>query len=93
MLWKKDIRILETLGPFAFALLCVSSDAQGSRKMLEVIFPNLSVAFASTFITMRGAKMKEEWMASWTKNIGNTMFAVPGLTSTTRNPNLALEFS
>ena len=94
MLWQQDPNILDTLGPFAFALLHAVSGAQEKRDPPPILFPSLPhpgkfTDFRRAYNVFRGSKMIEEWVTKWSEAIGKS-FHIPGLASTTKDPAVAI---
>jgi len=91
MEWKNDPKLFETLGPFAFGIHFALGSAQKRRQKPQPLFPQLGKEFEHMFVVIRGARMKKEWLKGWEKAVGGKNYHIPGLSSTSKDPRVAIE--
>ena len=66
-----------------------SEDKIKTGQMIGGVEWNLSGAY----LLWRGAAMKEEWITPFQKKVGNSFINLPGNTSCSRDPKIALGFA
>ena len=94
-----DLTHLENLGPFIQALGSITKGAEGHRKEDDRIKFGQMVArgfernMAGALLLWRGAPMKQEWIQPYIDSVGKDIVCLPGNTSCSRDPRVALKFA
>ena len=93
-----DLTHLKELGPFLKTLSEITRFAETYRQDDDKITPGEEIGSAKAnlsgcFLLFRGAQMKAEWIKPYKDNVGPEPVFLPGNTSTSRNPMVALSFA
>lgn len=93
-----DLSNLKELGPYLKTLSEITRFAESYREEGDKITPGEEIGSAKAnlsgcFLLFRGAQMKPEWIKPYKDNVGKAPVFLPGNTSTSRNPLVALGFA
>ena len=94
-----DLTCLKELGPFVHCLFYIAAVSETTKPQKDRIASGRNIPSSAkfnlggAFLLWRGAPMKQEWIDPYIANIGTHWVKLPGTTSTSRNPLVALNFS